>query len=138
MELIDEVAFDWASQVVQYPPPGIGYFAGEVPGAPPVDCLLWRDEHGALCGVLNYFSLDYLPLERAGNFMVMVDPERRRRGIATALLAEAVSRWPINFEQQAYTRAGLQCVLKYVVNGGDDELALSLISTLARVTGRSG
>lgn len=100
----------WRSQVVQYPEhgePGIGYFAGVVGGGKPViDCLLWRDEAGLVRGILNYYSVDFPPYEKAGNVLVLVDPEWRRQGIAHDLVVTAFDRWQIDPTQQKYSSEG--------------------------------
>lgn len=84
-------------------------------GVPPVDCLLWRDDRGALAGVLTYFAVSYYEkdgtlLDEAGNFTVLVRSDARRQGIATKLVAEADRRWKLNFDQQLYTPSGLALV----------------------------
>lgn len=76
-----------------------------------VDCLLYRSRKGTLVGILNHYrddcyDVDGTLLERAGNCNVWVHPRRRRRGIGTALVREAVRRWSIDFAQQQYTEGG--------------------------------
>jgi GNAT superfamily N-acetyltransferase len=105
-----EAQHSWESQVVQYPPtgaPGIGYFAGELPGdALPVDCLLWRDETGVVRGILNHYPQDY-ELQKRGSLNLWVDPSYFGRGVATALVLESRERWPgIDPKAQRYTAAG--------------------------------
>lgn len=110
-------AFHWASQAEQYPrtgPAGISYFAGEVgDGFPPVDCLLYRGDEGTLLGILNHYSVDYPPWEKAGNVNLWVYPYAFHRGIGTALLDEAMRRWEIDLDQQRYTHAGAAFVTAY-------------------------
>jgi GNAT superfamily N-acetyltransferase len=72
----------------------------------PQENLLWRDDWGELRGILTYFPIDYPCGDKAGEFMAVVDPAYRRRGVATALLAEAVRRWQIDLTKQRYTREG--------------------------------
>lgn len=105
-------AYSFESQARQYLPlgePGIGYFAGVIEShLPPVDCLLWRDTHGLVRGILNHYPIDYPPWEHAGNVNIWVHPDFQRRGIATALVDECEERWgPINFDQQQYSDSGL-------------------------------
>ena len=102
-------ALSWQSQAEQYPewgPPGIGYHPGLVPGVTVVDCLLYRDDKGYVIGILNYFSDDVPPYERAGNVNIFVHPDHRRKGIATALWREAERRWHVTLDTQRFTRAG--------------------------------
>jgi len=124
--------YSWEGQAAQYPPtgvPGISYFAGEVPNGKPVNCLLYRDEHGELVGILNHYDDTYwsggiLPyiLEVPGNVNMWVKPSERRKGIGTALLEEAERRYgPLELHQQRYTEAGAAFVkallLKRRTNG---------------------
>ncbi|WP_370943969.1 GNAT family N-acetyltransferase [Amycolatopsis sp. cg5] len=109
------VVFSWPSQAGQYPaggPPGITYFRGDVseffgPGAY-VDCLLFRDVDGVLVGILNHYPQDMAPRVKAGEVLIQVREDRRRRGIATKLLQEALSRWSLDFERQNYTPSGVE------------------------------
>jgi GNAT superfamily N-acetyltransferase len=105
--------YSWESQCGQYPergPKGISYFRGEIPELQQyVDCLLYRDENGALQGILNHYPFDN-DWETKGNFNIWVAPGHFRQGIGTALLGEAVSRWDIDFHQQKYSEAGAALV----------------------------
>ena len=97
----------WQSQVVQYPalgPEGISYFAGVTPLGT-VDCLLYRNEGGAVVGILNHYGFDSV-WEKTGNVNVFVRRNCQRQGIATALIMEADRRWPINLDQQHFTPEG--------------------------------
>lgn len=109
---IDEV-LPWEGQVIQYPQggvPGITYFAGDVsefyPGKPPIHTLLFRHLDGHVIGILNYYEVDYPPYEKAGNVNVFVDPQHRRKGVATALVRQAETRWGIDYRAQRYSAAG--------------------------------
>jgi len=105
----------WESQVCQYPPvgePGISYFAGDVsdsfPDKPPIHCLLYRAPRGILVGILNFYEVDYPPHEQAGNINVFVKANQQRKGIGTALVLEALGRWPqILSHPQRYSAAGV-------------------------------
>jgi len=86
----------WESQAAQYPPhgqPGISYYRGQVTADFHVDCLLCRDENGALVGILNHYPDDFPPYENQGNVNIWVHPGRRRQGIGTDLLEESYKRW---------------------------------------------
>jgi GNAT superfamily N-acetyltransferase len=61
------------------------------------DVLLFRDGDGALAGVLWH---------RSGRLGVIVDPDRRHRGIGKALVRAAGRRWPIQLDRQSVTTAG--------------------------------
>jgi len=80
----------------------------------------WHPRTGA--GIFNYFPKD-MParepwlkpfVERAGNFNVIVDPKRQRRGIAMKLLREAVKRWTLDFEKQNYTAEGAKLIQRFL------------------------
>lgn len=108
-------ALSWQSQVHQYPesgPLGIDWFAGELDTGV-VDCLLYRNADG-LVGILNYYSIDFPPYERAGNCNVFVKPSHYRQGIGTALLDEARRRWPIDLQAQRYTAMGSTFIRHYL------------------------
>lgn len=101
--------FSFAEQVRQYPlvgMPGISYFRGTINEHIYVNCLLWRDEYGIIQGILNHYPMGN-SWERAGNVNVFIDPDHKRQGIGTALVAECVARWgEINADQQRYTPEG--------------------------------
>ena len=110
----------WENQAPQYhsvkpDQPGIVYFRGQDPGMEHhVDCLLMFDEKLELVGILNMFNFDFPPLERKGNVTMFTHPDKLRRGIGSALLDEARRRWPVNFDQQNYTKAGAAFMNRYV------------------------
>lgn len=58
-----------------------------------IDCLLHRDRHGLLDGILNHYD-GKCELEVKDAVNIWVRPNAQRTGIATALLAEALERWP--------------------------------------------
>lgn len=119
-------AFSWESQAQQYAPtgpPGIHLeqhmvtLSGEEvfnvpvdmlgPGISVIDCLLHRDDDGQLVGILNHYD-GKNPLEEKDAVNVWVRPDRQRNGIATALLTEAMRRWPgVMLEKQRYTPEGV-------------------------------
>lgn len=102
-------AYPFESQVCQYPklgPPGLGYFKGVIDESKFVDALLWRDDMGLVRGILNHYPQDIFPHESKGNVNIFIDPAAKRTGIATRLLAEAVVRWNVDFDQQRFTTEG--------------------------------
>jgi GNAT superfamily N-acetyltransferase len=108
----------WESQARQYPkvgPPGISYFRGVFSNETGhyADCLLYRDKHGKLRGILNHYP-HTVPFEQQGNVNIWVEPRFQGKGIATKLLAEAEKRWQVNFDQQKYTSSGEQFIIKYL------------------------
>lgn len=129
---IDHTIYSWDSQVKQYEKvgkPGISLFVGEISvGRVQVDgidimdalcnyveCLLYRNNKGHVIGILNYYRWGVEGFEDPGNVNIWVHPRRQRRGIGTALLAEAEKRFgPLNFEQQTYSTAGRALVTKYI------------------------
>ena len=108
----DWAMLSWESQANQYPPfgePGVSYFKGDLPSGNYVDCLLWRDQGGILRGILNHYPFKS-KWEEIGNINVWVQPGHRRQGIATALMEEAMNRWPIDMRQQRYSAEGAALV----------------------------
>ena len=102
-----EPAFDFESQVWQYPksgPKGISYYRGDLQGAF-VDCLLYRDKSRKVRGILNHYPVDFIK-EKAGNVNIFVEPRFQHKGIASKLLAEAQRRWTIDLSRQHYTPVG--------------------------------
>lgn len=138
--------YTWATQWPQYPklgPPGLGYVEHivEVGTSPTlaidprdgvlkvavarikasVDCLLLRNRKGALVGILNHYPVDIhemdgVLLESAGNVNVWVRPNRRHRGLATILVAEADRRWAIDWHRQSYTAGGRALIERYLAS----------------------
>jgi len=107
----EDTIMAWETQVNQYPrrgPAGINYVRGRIDASYHVDCLLCRDEQGDLIGILNRYPADYPPYERAGNVNIWVRPDRRRRGIARALILEALDRWELRWEHQRLTPSGAE------------------------------
>lgn len=73
--------------------PGISYFRGDIAEAGIyVNCLLYRDEHGAVVGILNHYPVD-TKWEKRGEVNVFIKPNHTRRGIGRALWTEAEKRW---------------------------------------------
>jgi GNAT superfamily N-acetyltransferase len=113
-----EAQHSWESQEVQYPatgPPGVTYFAGVVSADTlPVDCLLWRDDDGLLCGILNHYPQDY-GLQAKGTANMWVRPGYHGRGIGTALALAARERFPrIDRQLQRYTADGAGFVMAFL------------------------
>lgn len=108
--------YSWESQIWQYQEcqapdeEGITYFAGDLPDGRVVDCLLYwapiRPEGPLrIVGILNHYPWDSA-LEKKGNVNIWVRRTHQRRGIGSALWAEAVRRWSVNLEQQRFTASG--------------------------------
>jgi GNAT superfamily N-acetyltransferase len=80
--------------------------------------LLAYDASGELAGMLFYYfadipmpeewedSADRVLREEAGNFNVIVHRDKRRQGIGTKLLREAMRRWHVDLGKQAWTPDG--------------------------------
>lgn len=111
--------FSFASQAEQYPRfglPGISYFKGVVDPYY-VDCLLWRDDHGVILGILNHYPQSN-HWEESGNVNLFIHPDHKRQGIGTALVKECVARWgPIDLDQQDYTPEGAAFFDRLETNG---------------------
>jgi hypothetical protein len=122
-----EYRFTWASQVRQYPERGRGnaieLFEGKEGDTLIAHCLLKRDSHGRIEGILNHYP-NKTHFEKPGNVTIFVKPTRQRRGIAEQLLLDAMSRWPINFIQQSYTTSGLRFIERFLER--HPELGVSL------------
>jgi GNAT superfamily N-acetyltransferase len=74
----------------------------------------YRDAGGELRGMLKLSGTGEA-LSDKGDLVLMVDPEHRRQGIATALLAEAARLGlDIRFERQRYTRPGWATIKKFL------------------------
>lgn len=104
----------WADVARDYPrrstKPGVVEFT---PGTDlEIHSLLWYDDHGKLRGIFNYYPKG-TPAELPGEFNITVQPEWRRRGIATELLDEAFKRWPINLDRQVWTNEGAAFITAY-------------------------
>jgi len=123
----------WELQTEQYPTtgkPGFKYFRTQLKQNAFAENLLFYDKSGELAGVFNFYPVsipapdghwlatvenpDSRFLERAGNFYIIVDPTRQRKGIGKKLLTEAAKRWPLNFGQQNYTEAGASLVQDFL------------------------
>mgnify|MGYP001607236734 CR=1 FL=1 len=60
--------------------------------------LVYRSRHGKPLGVLQY--------QTGYRFIVVVDPQARRRGIATKLLRAALELWSLDLRNERYTEEG--------------------------------
>jgi GNAT superfamily N-acetyltransferase len=114
--LTDSIAFLWENQARQYPRYGSGitYFKGECEDNTWVDCLLYYGYDNELHGILNHYPFDMPPYQKAGSVNIQVRPDRRRKGIATALLDEAIGRFQVDIGKQEYTPEGERFIKKYV------------------------
>jgi GNAT superfamily N-acetyltransferase len=71
-----------------------------------VDCLLYRDKHGKLRGILTHHPYAVPPFASAHDVMINVEPRYRRKGIARRLLRRALELWPIDVHNQRCTADG--------------------------------
>lgn len=108
--------FQWHNQAKQYPEHGTGimYFKGILPSGKHVDCLLYYGADNLLQGILNFYPIKIPFLQEKGSVNIEVRHDRRRKGIATALLNEAIKRFEINLENQEYTHDGERFIKKYM------------------------
>lgn len=130
-------AFSWESQARQYAefgPPGISLESHYLdmasdrevyplgadltdPNVTCINCLLHRDSDGRLDGILNHYD-GKNPLERKDAINLWVRPDSQRRGIGTALVREAVGRWPgIDYRELRYTQDGLGLLKRFIESG---------------------
>lgn len=112
----NSIAFLWENQARQYPKYGSGitYFKGECEDNTWADCLLYYGYDNELHGILNHYPFDMPPYQKAGSVNLQVRPDRRRKGIATALLDEAIKRFNINLDDQEYTPDGERFIKNYM------------------------
>jgi len=124
--IIPAPAFSWESQAVQYGvdgEPGITlethyieldsgveilpHMLIKLDNVTQIDCLLHRDRHGLLNGILNHYD-GRCELEVKDAVNVWVRPDAQRQGIATALVIDALERWPgIADAPQRFTPEGM-------------------------------
>lgn len=107
--------WSWELQAKQYPTFGNGivYFKGMLKDNKWVDCLLFYGVDGTLQGVLNHYPFTYFPYQKNGSINLVVRKDKRRQGIATALLDEARKRFKINLKRQNYTPLGKKFIENY-------------------------
>ena len=108
--------FEWKNQAKQYPENGtdLVYYKGVLPSGVNVHCLLYYGHTNILEGILNYYPIDLFPWQKRGSVNILVRHDRRRNGIATSLLDEAINRWNIKLEKQEYTKDGERFIYQYV------------------------
>lgn len=113
---------DWLSQAPQYyrsdvpRTPGIVHWtvpASETPVR--IECLLFWGADDRLMGILNYYP-DGSPFgEQPHDTLTLVNPQYRRIGIGTTLLATALEKWPeITLLGQSYTDQGWAFVSSFL------------------------
>ena len=86
--------------------------------------LSFYDDDGCLRGILKYFEKDVPRIDQHGNYLVanagetlvMVHPDYRKRGVATKLLHRAMELYPINLAKQRYTPSGAAFVTQFLAN----------------------
>ena len=112
---IDQV-FAWENQAKQYPEHGTGiiYFKSPWRNGKWIDCLLYYGNDSLLIGILNYYPFDIFPYQKKGSVNIQVRMDKRRNGIATALLDAAITRFIINLKRQEYTPSGERFIKKYM------------------------
>lgn len=79
-----------------------------------VDCLLYYGYDNELHGILNHYPFEMPPYQKTGSVNLQVRPDRRRKGIASALLDEAIKRFNVKLEDQEYTPDGERFIKNYV------------------------
>jgi hypothetical protein len=111
----DNIVFQWEKQAKQYPQNGSGItnFKGYVEDGKWVDCLLYYGEDNELHGILNHYPFELPPYQKRGSINLHVRLDKRRNGIATALLDEAIGRFQVSLRKQEYTPAGERFIKKY-------------------------
>lgn len=112
----NSIAFQWEKQAEQYPKQGSGitYFKGFYEDGQWVDCLLYYGGDNELQGILNHYPFERPHYQKRGSVNIHVRLDKRRNGIATALLDEAIGRFKVNLKRQEYTTAGDRFIKKYM------------------------
>jgi len=112
----DNIVFQWDKQAEQYPKHGSGitYFKGFYEDCKWVDCLLFYGEDNELQGILNHYPFEKPPYQKKGSVNIQVRSDKRRNGIATALLDEAIGRFQVKLKRQEYTPSGDRFIKKYM------------------------
>ena len=112
----NSIVFLWQNQARQYPKHGTGitYFKGICEDNMWVDCLLYYGYDNELHGILNHYPFEMPPYQKTGSVNLQVRPDRRRKGIASALLDEAIKRFNVKLEDQEYTPDGERFIKNYV------------------------
>lgn len=116
MPIHETGVFSWEYQAGHYPVQGKGiqYFRANVDDYTWVDCLLYYGDDLKLQGILNYYPFNFPPYQKKGSVNILVRMDRRRKGIASALLSEAMTRFKIDLMQQDYTPLGNKFINSYI------------------------
>jgi len=106
--IYDVGVFAWENQAGQYPEHGKGiqYHMAITKKGLWVNCLLYYGDDLTLQGILNHYPFDFPPYQKRGSVNLQVRKDKRRNGIGTALLNEAIKRYKINLKRQEYTPLG--------------------------------
>ncbi len=121
--------FEWENQARQYPKQGNGieYFKGYYGKGLWVDCLLYYGNDGQLNGILNHYPFEMFPYQKKGSINIQVRSDKRRRGIATALLNEAIKRFRVNLKKQEYTHTGRKFIKSFMRTSAEYRTSKSLL-----------
>jgi len=76
--------------------------------------LLYYGDNNSLQGILNHYPVDIPPYQKLGSVNIQVRSDKRRVGIATALLNEGIKRFKINLKNQEYTLSGERFIRKFM------------------------
>lgn len=107
--------FAWEHQVGQYPKQGKGiqYFRAKISDNRWVDCLLYYGDDSTLHGILNFYPFNFPPFQKKGSVNIQVRKDKRRQGVASALMNEAMKRFDINLMKQDYSPLGKKFIKNY-------------------------
>src|SRR5674476_103208 len=72
------------------------------------------DKEHNLSGILYHYPFDST-YEKRGNCNILVKPDKRRQGIATALLKKGIKRFKIDLNIQTYSESGKHFIMAYKV-----------------------
>ena len=115
--LNSDPALRWENQARQYPEHGNGivYFKGNVENGIWIDCLLYYGDDNLLQGVLNHYPFESSYQEK-GSVNIHVRQDKRRNGIATTLVDEAIKMFNIKLDEQEYSPDGERFIKQYMRN----------------------
>lgn len=115
MPIQETGVFAWENQTGQYPMQGKGiqYFRANIDDGRWVDCLFYYGDDSTLQGILNFYPFNFQPFQKKGGVNIQVRKDKRKQGIASALMTEAMKSFEINPMKQDYLPLGKNFIKNY-------------------------